>query len=150
MLLEFCKNHRKTPALESLQYHIKERLQQRLCYSLVIFAKKIRIPFLQNQTMLLTFHCNSLIKKNLSDISIIGCLVFFGNFTDKHLLMSLLWHWGCSLFLSTWNLKISECYRKHFQLNHIGTSCISLLGCSRIVITNLFKNILLHWKFVLL
>ena len=105
------------------------------------FAKFFRTPFLQNtsERLLLTFRCNSPIKKNLSDVSTIGCLLFLGNFPSKRLHIS---RWGCSLFLSTWNLKMSGCYRKHFQLNHIRTSCIFLSRRSRIVITNLFKNTL--------
>ena len=39
---------------------------------------------------------------------------------------------------------MSECYRKQFQLNNIRTSCIFLSRRSRIVITNLFKKILLR------
>ena len=72
--------------------------------------------------LLLTLHCNSLIKKNLSAVSTIGCLVFFGKFADKG--PQFTFHRGCSSFLSTWNLKISECYCKQFQLNQIRSSCI--------------------------
>ena len=32
--------------------------------------------------------------------------------------------WGCSLFLNTWNAKISKCDRKHFRLYYIRTSRI--------------------------
>ena len=35
--------------------------------------------------LLLTFHSNSLIKKNLPDFSTIECIVYFGNFRGKHL-----------------------------------------------------------------
>ena len=48
------------------------------------------------------------------------------------------------LQFTSWNLKMSECYRKQFQLNNIRTSCIFLSRRSRIVITNLFKKILLR------
>ena len=79
--------------------------------------------------LLLTFYCNgkNLIKKNLSDVSTIGCLVFFDIFLVMFFLNVYSWvyfsHWGCRVFLSTWNLKIRECYRKNFQLNHIQTLC---------------------------
>ena len=96
----------------------------------------------------LTFYCNSLIKKNLSNISTIRCLVFFVISQTKVCSWVYFSHWDCSLFLSTSNFKISRCYRKLFQLNHIRTSCFFLLRRSRIVITNLFKSTLLQWKFV--
>ena len=92
---------------------------------LLNFATISRIPFLQNtQTTAFDIYCNSLIKKNLSNVSTIGCLICFGNFVGKHLHWVYFSHWGCSLFLSTWNLKISERYCKYFQMNHIRTSCI--------------------------
>ena len=55
------------------------------------FAKFFRTPFLQNtsERLLLTFRCNSPIKKNLSDVSTIGCLLFLGNFPDKRLQLKL-------------------------------------------------------------
>ena len=53
----------------------------------VNFANFFRTPFLQNtsERLLLTFRCNSPIKKDLSDVSTIGCLLFLGNFANKRL-----------------------------------------------------------------
>ena len=114
MSLNFRRIHSKTPALESLWPQIKKRLQHR--YFLVNFAKIFRIPFYRTPgRLLLAFHWNSLIKMNLSEVSTIGCLVFFGNFVDKRPQRS-------QFIFNTWNLKISECYHKHFQLNHTQTS----------------------------
>ena len=54
--------------------------------------------------LLLTFYCNgkNLIKKNLSDVSTIGCLVFFDIFLVMFFLNVYSWvyfsHWGCGVF----------------------------------------------------
>ena len=62
----------------------------RRCFP-VNFAKFFRTPFLQNtsERLLLTFRYNSPIKKNLSDVSTTGCLLFLGNFLNKRLQFNL-------------------------------------------------------------
>ena len=61
-----------------------------MCFS-VNFAKFFGTPFLQNtsERLLLTFRSNSLFKKNLSDVSTSGCLLFLGNFPSKLLQLNL-------------------------------------------------------------
>ena len=57
----------------------------------VNLVKFFRTTFLQNtaKRLLLTFPCNSPIKKNLSDVSTIGCLLFLGNFPNKRQQLNL-------------------------------------------------------------
>ena len=88
--LKFCKIHRKTPALESLNLILKRDSSTGVF--LWILRKFSEYLFYWTPGQLLwSFHCNSLIKKNVSDFSTIGsCLVFFGNFVDKRLQLSLL------------------------------------------------------------
>ena len=51
------------------------------------FQNNFRTP--PNNSFWLLFRCNSPIKKNLSDISTIGCLVFLDNFPNKRFKLSL-------------------------------------------------------------
>ena len=92
------------------------------------------------EQLLLTFYCNSLIKKNLSDVSNIGCLVFFGNFEDKHLQSSLLFTLRLQFIF-----KYLKSQNKRVLLQTRSTKphtnfMLFLFRRSRIVITSLFKN----------
>ena len=71
---KFSKIHSRTPVLEYLLSHIKNRLRYG-CFH-VNFAKFFRTLFLQytSERLLLTFCCSSPIKKNLSDALTIGWL----------------------------------------------------------------------------
>ena len=88
----FCKVHRKTPALESLESHIKKRLQHR-CFPVNI-VKFFRIAFLQNTSRRL--HLKAIFQMFLS-----WCLVFFGNFPAYVLSWVYLSHWGSRVLPST-------------------------------------------------
>ena len=88
----FCKVHRKTPALESLESHIKKRLQHR-CFPVNI-VKFFRIAFLQNTSRWL--HLKAIFQMFLS-----WCLVFFGNFPAYVLSWVYLSHWGSRVLPST-------------------------------------------------
>ena len=92
-----------------------------------IFRHFFRILFLKNTLvrLLLTFIAiASLIMKYLWDVSTIGCLVFLViSQTNVYSCVDFS-HWGWSLFLSTWNLKVSEYHCKHFQLYCTRTSGI--------------------------
>ena len=101
-----------------------------------------------SRQLLLTFHCNVLIKKNILDVSTIVCVVFFGNFADICRQSSLFLTLEVAVYFKYLKSHNKQCYRKHFHLSHIQTSCFFLLRCCRIVMTNLFKNTLLQWKFV--
>ena len=110
--------------LESPQSQIKKRLQHR-CF-LVSFMKIFKIYFLQNTSwlLLLTFHCNSLIKKYLSDVSTIVWLVFLVISQTNVYSWVYFSQRGSSLFLNTWNLQVRECHRKQFRLYYVKTSHI--------------------------
>ena len=91
---------------------------------------------------------SSLIKMNLSDVSTIGCIVFFGNFAHKHLQLSLLFKLRLQLsfkYLKSQNKQVSLqtlSTKPHTNFMHF------FLRHSRTVTTNLFKNTLVQWKFV--
>ena len=96
----------------------------------------------------MTFHCNSLIKKNLSDVSIIGCLVFFGNFIDTHLQLSLLFKLGLKFIFKYLESRNKRVLSQTLSIKpHTNFMHFFLLRRSRSVITNLFKNTLLQYLF---
>ena len=75
--------------------------------------------------LLLTLHCNSIFKKNLSDFSTMQCLVvFFGNFLGKCLQLNLLFTLRLQLFYKYLKSQNKRVLLQNFQLSHIQTSCI--------------------------
>ena len=79
------------------------------------FQKFLRTSFLQNTSgrLLLTFNCNSLIQKYLSDVSTRGCIAFLVISETK--VHSQVYTLRLQFILRTWNLIINECHRKHFN-----------------------------------
>ena len=88
------------------------------------------------------FYHNSLIKKDLSDVSTIRCPVFFGNFAEKYLQLSLPF-----MLRLQFIFKYLKSQNKRMLSQTISTKphtnlMLFLLRHSRIVTTNLFKNTL--------
>ena len=106
---------------------LKKRLQHR--WTLRRFPEYL---FLQNTSrrLLITFHCSSLVKKNLSGVLTIGLPSIWGVLSEtKVCTWAYFSQWGFSLFLHTWNLKISECYFQYFQLKCHAFFIKMLLNC---------------------
>ena len=77
--------------------------------------------------LLLTFHCNSLIKKNLSDFSTMRCLVLFGNSLVKRPQLNLLFTLRLPFlfkYLKSQNMRVLS---QDLQLNHILIFFIKML-----------------------
>ena len=108
-----------------------------------------------SKRLLLTFRCNSPIKKNLSDVSTIGCLLFLGYYPNKRLQLSLRYEFTLRLqfpfkYLKSQNERVlSQIFSTKPHKNFIHFFYQDALELRQPIFSRIpYRERLLQWNFV--